>query len=90
MAIVASRPSRLEAAVAELVAALRSEVQAERNDPASTPPALLSISEAARRLGVSRTKVYDEIGAGRIRTLHVGRRHLVPATALGEFTEVAS
>jgi excisionase family DNA binding protein len=74
--------TRLEAAVAELVAALREEL-APTVEP--QPDRLLSVSEAAHALGISRTTTYGEIGAGKLRSLVVGRRRLVSATALAEY-----
>jgi excisionase family DNA binding protein len=71
---------RLTAAVAELVAALREEVA-----PApDSPPVLLSIDEAARALGIGRSRLYDEIGAGRLRSIRIGRRRLVAGDAIAE------
>ena len=46
---------------------------------------LVSIPEAARRLSVGRTTAYAMISAGRLRTVTVGRRRLVPVAALAEF-----
>jgi len=76
--------ARLEAAIAELVASLEELVEvAARTD--DRPPELLSIEEAGRRLAVGRTSLYDEIGAGRLRSIKVGRRRLIPAGAIAEF-----
>ena len=46
---------------------------------------LLSIDQAAELLGVSRRQVYVLIDAGEVASLHIGRRHLVPETALSEY-----
>lgn len=75
--------SRLDAAVAELVAALREELQAE--PPASAPDRLLSIPEAVAQLRIGRTRMYEEIETGRLRSVKVGRRRLVPSGAIDEF-----
>lgn len=72
--------SRLEAAVAELVAALHAELA----EPFASPDRLLSISAAAQALGIGRTALYSEIQAGRIRTHKIGRRRLVPSSAIAE------
>jgi excisionase family DNA binding protein len=74
---------RLAAAVLELVAALRAEVAAE--PVASAPDRLLSVDEAAAALAVGRSILYSEIGAGRLRTVKVGRRRLVPASAIADY-----
>jgi excisionase family DNA binding protein len=46
-----------------------------------------SVAEAAQRLGISRAHIYNQIVAGKLRTLKIGRRRLVPARALIEFLE---
>lgn len=79
--------TRLEVAVAELVDALRAEIAAE---PITAPDRLLSVDEAAERLGIGRTRAYGEIAAGRLRSVLVGRRRLVPSSAIAEFIEAAA
>lgn len=47
---------------------------------------MVDVEEASRRLGVSRAFVYDRlIATGRLRTLKLGSRRLVPVAALDEF-----
>ena len=48
---------------------------------------LLSIIEAAHRLGVGRTLMYELLGSGQVESMHVGRLHKVPAWALEAFVE---
>ena len=36
------------------------------------------ITEVAEQTGLSRTKLYEEIAAGRLRVVKVGRRTLIP------------
>lgn len=74
---------RLAAAVLELVAALRAEARAEAAPAA--PDRLLSIDEAGAALGLGRSLVYQEISGGRIRSIKVGRRRLVPAVAIAAY-----
>jgi excisionase family DNA binding protein len=78
---------RLATALVELVAALRDEMATERRPNEREPDRLLSIEQAARALSIGRTALYSVIGAGRIRSVKVGRRRLVPSSAI---TEVAS
>lgn len=54
------------------------------NNSALTPM-LYSVGDAARVLSLGRSKVYELIGRGELRTVKVGRRRLVPADALGEY-----
>ena len=75
---------RLHAAVMELVEALRDEIVVGARPSEREPDRLLSIAQAARALGIGRTALYSEIWAGRIRTVKVGRRRLVPSSAIGE------
>jgi excisionase family DNA binding protein len=75
--------TRLESAVLELVAALHEE-WGEREEP-DRGVELLSIPEAARRMSVGRTRVYAEIGRGTLRSVKVGRRRLIPSSAITEY-----
>ena len=69
--------------------------QADRTDPSQTPSGgqdggaaaqlLLSVEEAARRLGIRRTLMYTLMMSGEIRSIHVGRLRKVPAQALEAF-----
>lgn len=75
---------RLTAAVAELAAALVDQVLATLNGTPG-PDRLLSVEEAADRLGIGRSAVYAEVAAGRLATLKIGRRRLVPEQSLAAF-----
>lgn len=79
--------ARVEAAVRELADALREELRAEL---AGQPEELLAVSAAARRLGVGRSLAYQEIAAGRLRSLLIGRRRLVPSGALADYVAAQS
>ena len=46
--------------------------------------ALYTVDEAAAWLRVSRWTVYNLIRSGQLQTIKIGRRRLVPATALTE------
>lgn len=78
---------RLEAAVREIVEALREEMRAEVNARTTAPSRLLSIKEAAEACGLSRTTFYGLIGKGEVRSIRIGRRRLVPESALREFMD---
>ena len=43
---------------------------------------LITTTEAARRLGVGRSTLYNLIRSHRLRTVKIGRRRLVPVEAL--------
>jgi excisionase family DNA binding protein len=76
---------RLSLALAELVEALREELRAEAVASPRAPDRLLSVDEAGATLNLGRSLVYQEIAAGRLRTLKVGRRRLVPAAAIADY-----
>ena len=46
---------------------------------------LLSVVEAAHRLDIGRTLMYELLTSGQIESVHVGRLHKVPADALEAF-----
>jgi excisionase family DNA binding protein len=48
-------------------------------------PRLLSISLAYQILGLSRTRLYELMSSGKIRSVTIGRRRLVPIEAIDEF-----
>ncbi len=48
---------------------------------------LLRPEEAAKVLGLGRTKVYKLIGSGELRSIKIGNSRRVSATALAEFVD---
>jgi excisionase family DNA binding protein len=48
-------------------------------------PLLYEVDEAARALRLSRTRIYELIRSKRLRTVKLGRRRLIPVTALTEY-----
>lgn len=55
-----------------------------RND--AHPEAIaLSVEDAARRISVGRSTIYELIGEKAIRTVHIGRRTLIPESELRRF-----
>ena len=58
---------------------------ASRGDDAAGPapflPRAFSINEFCRRYGIGRTNAYEEIAAGRLRAVKVGRRTLITLEA---------
>jgi excisionase family DNA binding protein len=52
---------------------------------AKTLPRLLAIKQAIYELGISRTALYELIEDGRLKTVKIGRRRLVPIEAIEEF-----
>ena len=74
----------IRTAVDGLVAAILGAVT-EAAPLGNAPDRLLSVDEAASALGIGRSRLYDEIGAGRLRSIRVGRRRLVPAGSIADF-----
>jgi excisionase family DNA binding protein len=48
---------------------------------------LLSVEEAARALGIGRSKTYELISAGDLETVHIGRSTRVPVAALHDLLD---
>jgi excisionase family DNA binding protein len=57
----------------------------QKMEDADQTPRLLSVSLACRILGLSRTSLYALMASGRIRSVTIGRRRLVPLEAIDEF-----
>jgi excisionase family DNA binding protein len=50
--------------------------------PAPAGPLLLKVAEAAELLGISRSTMYQLIGSGQVKVLHIGRAARVPRQEL--------
>ena len=59
--------------------------------PVALPPQgvrlVLTIEEAAERLGVGRSLMYALVNSGAVESIRIGRLHRVPADALTEFVQ---
>ena len=82
--VTGDHESAIRAATDALTAAILAAVRAEAVSHDDGPEQLLSIDRAAVLAGVGRTTIYAAIGAGRLRSVKVGRRRLVPASAIAE------
>ncbi|MFV2083046.1 MULTISPECIES: helix-turn-helix domain-containing protein [Micromonosporaceae] len=56
----------------------------------ATRPRVLRVEEAAHELGIGRSLVYDLIRSGRLRSLKVGSRRLIPTAAIDEVIDLLS
>jgi excisionase family DNA binding protein len=72
---------RIRDLVDRLAAAIADQLRAESD---ALPDRLLSIDEAAAALGIGRTSLYQAMATGRVRSVHVGRRRLIPSSAIAE------
>jgi excisionase family DNA binding protein len=52
---------------------------------ALTTPQLYRIPDAMRLLSLSRSVIYEQIRAGRLRTVHQGRARLIPDAAIRDY-----
>jgi excisionase family DNA binding protein len=55
------------------------------NGGSAVEPLLYEVDEAAQALRLSRTRIYELIRSKRLRTVKLGRRRLIPVTALTEY-----
>jgi excisionase family DNA binding protein len=69
------------------IATLLGEVVAQklRDLPADQPRLLLTVEEAADRLAISRTVVYELLRSGRLESVTIGRNRRIPAVAIDDF-----
>lgn len=47
-------------------------------------PISVGISDAAKMTGLSRSRIYELMNEGKLRSVHVGRRRLIPVSSLRE------
>jgi excisionase family DNA binding protein len=78
-----------EAAIRSAVDVLVSALVAATEDPATdAPDRLLSVGEAGALLGLrSRSTVAGLIASGQLRSIRLGRRRLIPSSAVRELIE---
>lgn len=50
-------------------------------------PLLLTVEEASKLLGVSRSKMYEMVATGEVRSIKIGRMRRVPRKILDEYVE---
>lgn len=53
--------------------------------PSTTEPRLYRVPEAMRLISMSRSVIYEQIRAGRLRTVKQGRTRLVSAAAIHDY-----
>lgn len=77
----------LESDLRELVRqVVREELAANASARKDAPERLLDVDEARSALGgIARSTLYQLIGTGELRTLTIGRRRLIPASAIAEY-----
>lgn len=71
----------LQAVIEDAVAKSLASVKA----PSTEEAVMLSVPEAAERLGVGTTKVKQLIASGQLASVTIGRRRLVPAAIVRSF-----
>lgn len=67
-------------------------LNALHNEQTATPSDQLAVSipDAARRAGIGRSTIYNEIKAGRLASAKLGKRRLIPLAALREWLAAAT
>ena len=56
----------------------------ETNHDSHYPRVLISVTEAARAIGVSRSFAYELVASGHLISVRLGRRVLVPVSAIDD------
>ena len=83
----ADREAAIRSAVDALVAVLLAAVTPEAAD---APERLHDVGSAAALLGIGRSALYGEMQAGRLRSLAIGRRRLIPASAIADYIKAGN
>ena len=84
-----SRPADSTATIqiVPLTRARPAEVQSLQVRVENDERLLLTVSEAARRLGIGRSLLYELLAAGQVESIHVGRLRRIPADALAAYVD---
>jgi excisionase family DNA binding protein len=61
------------------------EIVSEREEVASLQRRLLPIEAVMAQLGVGRSVVFELIGTNQLRSVKIGRRRLIPQSAVDDF-----
>ncbi|MFG2410607.1 helix-turn-helix domain-containing protein [Streptomyces goshikiensis] len=64
---------------------LRALISARGSDRSDTTLVGLTVAEAARRLGIGRTKMYEYVSSGAIHSVKIGSLRRIPAEAVNDF-----
>jgi excisionase family DNA binding protein len=64
-------------------------IMSQSKTDAAVIPVVYRVEEAAEALRISRDSIYELIRSGRLRTIKVGARRLVPVVALSEYVAAA-
>ncbi|GLV89788.1 hypothetical protein Slala04_12420 [Streptomyces lavendulae subsp. lavendulae] len=64
---------------------LRALIAARGSDQGDTTLVGLTVAEAARRLGIGRTKLYEYVSSGAIHSVKIGSLRRIPAEAVSDF-----
>ncbi|MFF6955620.1 excisionase family DNA-binding protein [Streptomyces sp. NPDC008317] len=64
---------------------LRTLIAARNGSHGDPTLVALTVAEAARRIGISRTKMYEYVSSGQIPSVKIGSLRRIPAEALGAF-----
>ncbi|WP_432248896.1 helix-turn-helix domain-containing protein [Streptomyces sanyensis] len=60
-------------------------LMAERRSAGDTTLVALTVAEAARRIGIGRTKLYEYVSSGEITSVKIGSLRRIPAEAVNDF-----
>ncbi|MFG2338184.1 helix-turn-helix domain-containing protein [Streptomyces yangpuensis] len=64
---------------------LRALIAARSSDQGDTTLVGLTVAEAARRIGIGRTKLYEYVSSGEIASVKIGSLRRIPAEAVNDF-----
>jgi excisionase family DNA binding protein len=65
-------------------------IQSTRKSPSLEAPTYSNVDELARELGLGRLTVYTALRNGTIPSIRVGKRYVLPRTAIAEWLKSAA
>ena len=76
--------------LADALAALLAATANAAAGPAAAPETVLTVEEVGERLKISKSLVYKAINDGKLKSIRIGKRRLVPASEVQRLIESAA
>lgn len=71
-----------------MVARIQAKRNGQEREMLTAEPLLLTVEEAARKCGIGKTKMYEELTRGRCESVLIGRARRIPADAVDAYVEL--
>ncbi|OLT22938.1 excisionase [Pseudonocardia sp. CNS-139] len=87
MTTSSDRAAEIAALLGKLAHLMADAERPARESPSAAPPprVLLTVEEAAERLGIGKTKTYELVRSGSLRSVQIGRLRRIHVDAVAEY-----